>query len=71
MDHRNSHGLQELWVKKIGSNNYIPNSIKYKVIRDICQLNVLYQHSYRKPIFLEYMILSLFKHLQHYTYNLE
>jgi hypothetical protein len=71
MNHTNSISLQELCVEKIGSNNYIPNPVKCNVIKDICQLNTLYKHSYRKSIFLEYMILCLFKHLQHYTYNLE
>jgi len=70
MNHTHSTDLQKLLIKRIGSNSYIPNSIKYKVVEDICRINVLYQHSYRKPIFFEFIIISLFKHLEHYTYNL-
>jgi len=70
MNHTHSIDLQMMLVSHIGSNISIPNSIKEQVIKDICRINVLYQHSYRKPIFLEFMIISLFKHLENYTYNL-
>jgi len=70
MNHTHSTDLQKLLVKRIGSNLYIPNSIKYKLVEDLCRINALYQHSFRKPIFLEFIIISLFKHLEHYTTNL-
>jgi len=70
MDHTNSTELQRLLIKRIGSNLYLPNSIKTKVIEDICKINIIYQHSYRKPIYLEYMIISLHKNLQNYTFNI-
>ena len=70
MNHTHSIDLQQMFVSNIGSNLSLPNSIKEQVIKDICRINVLYQHSYRKPIFLEFMIISLFKHLENYTYNL-
>ena len=70
MNHTHSTDLQRLFVEKIGSNSYIPNSVKYKLVEDMCRINHLYQHSYRKPIFLEFIIISLYKHLENYTYNL-
>ena len=70
MNHTHSTDLQRLFVEKIGLNLYIPNSVKYKVVEDMCRINNLYQHSYRKPIFLEFIIISLYKHLENYTYNL-
>ena len=70
MSNESSQDLQKLFVINIGRNYYLPNSIKYDILSDICDLNKLYQYSYRKPIFLECMIYSLFKHLDHYTTNL-
>ena len=70
MNHTHSVELQRLFVEKIGSNAYIPNSVKYKLVEDMCRINKYYQHSYRKPIFLEFIIISLYKHLENYTYNL-
>jgi len=70
MDHTDSVDLQRLIVKRIGSNYYIPNPIKYDIIEELSAINHLYQYSYRKPIFLELIIYSLFKHLKHYTTNL-
>ena len=70
MNHTHSTDLQKLLIERIGSNLCIPNSIKYDLVEDISRINVLYQHSYRKPIFLELIIISLFKHLEYYTYNL-
>jgi hypothetical protein len=70
MNHKYSVNLQKMIIFNISENLSLPNSIKEEVIKDICRINVLYQHSYRKPIFLEFMIISLFKHLENYTYNL-
>ena len=70
MNHTHSTDLQKLLVERIGLNLYIPNSVKYAVVEDICRINQLYQHSYRKPIFLEFIIISLCKHLENYTYHL-
>jgi hypothetical protein len=70
MNHKYSVNLQKIIIFNISENLSLPNSIKEDVIKDICRINVLYQHSYRKPIFLEFMIISLFKHLENYTYNL-
>jgi len=70
MNHENSLDLQRMIIEKIGSNLYLPNQIKSDVIDDITSINKLYSYSYRKPIFLECIIYSLFKHLEHYTYNL-
>ena len=68
--HKDSIDLQRYIVKEIGNNNYLPNKIKMNIVKDIAELNHLYQHSYRKPIFLEGMIMCLFKHLENYTTNL-
>ena len=65
-----SESFQRMIVAELGANLYLPNPIKISILEDITKLNHLYQHSYRKPIFLEAMIYSLFKHLEHYTYNL-
>lgn len=65
-----SESFQRMIVAELGKNLYLPNPIKLSILEDITKLNHLYQHSYRKPIFLEAMIYSLFKHLEHYTYNL-
>ena len=65
-----SESFQRMIVSELGKNLYLPNPIKISILEDITQLNHLYQYSYRKPIFLEAMIYSLFKHLEHYTYNL-
>ena len=70
MNHTHSVNLQKYLIEKIGSNSYIPNSVKYKLVEDMCRINKYYQHSYRKPIFLEFIIISLCKHLENYTYNL-
>lgn len=70
MNHSDSLDLQKMIVEKIGSNLYLPNQIKKDVIEDITSINKLYSYSYRKPIFLECIIYSLFKHLENYTYNL-
>ena len=70
MNHDNSIELQQYIVTKIGSNLYLPNSIKYKVLQSIVDINKMYSYSYRKPIFLETIIYSLYNHLEHYTYNL-
>jgi len=71
MDHKDTNELQRIFIKRIGSNYSLPNSIKYNLVKELTTINSLYQHSYRKPIFLEYIIVSLFKHLQHFTHNLE
>lgn len=70
LNHKDSEQLQQMLVSQIGSNLYLPNSVKYKFIHDIAQLNHKYQYSFRKPIFFESMICSLFKHLEDYTTNL-
>jgi len=70
MDHKNSIDLQRLIIQRICSNYYLPNPIKYAIVDELSSINHLYQHSYRKPIFLEWIILCLFKHLQNYTTNL-
>jgi len=70
MNHKDSVDLQRIIIQRIGSNYYLPNPIKYAIVDELATINYLYQHSYRKPIFLEWIIYSLFKHLQHYTTNL-
>jgi len=70
MYHKDSIELQRYIIKEIGKNNYLPNKIKINIVKDITELNQLYQHSYRKPIFLEAIIICLFKHLEGYTTNL-
>jgi len=70
MNHTHSDELQRLLITNIGTNIYLPNSVKTNIIEDMCRINKYYQHSYRKPIFLEFIIISLCKHLEHYTYNL-
>tara|TARA_B100000941_G_C28476772_1_gene539667 strand:+ start:254 stop:1009 length:756 start_codon:yes stop_codon:yes gene_type:complete len=70
LNHKNSNELQKMLVIMIGNNLYIPNSIKYQFISDIAKLNTIYQYSFRKPIYFESMIISLFKNLKNYTTNL-
>jgi hypothetical protein len=70
MNHKNSVDFQLYLIEKIGSNLYLPNYIKFTIVSELAELNKLYQYSYRKPIFLEGMILCLFKHLENYSYNL-
>jgi hypothetical protein len=70
MNHSDSLDLQKMIVEKIGSNRYLPNLVKSDIIEDITSINKIYSYSYRKPIFLECIIYSLFKHLENYTYNL-
>ena len=62
--------FQKYLVKQIGSNEYLPNPLKYKIVHDITYLNHLYQTSYRKSLYLEAILYSVFKHLQHYKTNL-
>lgn len=68
--HKDSNSLQRYIVMKIGQNSYLPNKIKMNIVKDIAVLNHQYQYSYRKPIFLEAIIMCLFKHLENYTTNL-
>ena len=70
MNHTDSLDLQKMIVEEIGSNRYLPNQVKSDVIEDITSINKIYSYSYRKSIFLECIIYSLFKHLENYTYNL-
>ena len=70
MYHKDSVGFQRYIIKQIGQNNYLPNKIKIDIVKDITELNHHYQYSYRKPIFLEAIIMCLFKHLENYTTNL-
>jgi len=66
MNHTDSQELQRFIVCRIGEGS-LPQSVKMNVFEDICKINTLYQHSYRKPIFLEYIIVSMCKHM---NYNL-
>ena len=70
MNHLSSLTLQQMIVRNIGSILTLPNQIKYNIVRDIVDINRMYAYSYRKPIFLECIIYSLFKHLEHYKTNL-
>jgi len=70
MNHKTSIDLQRYIITNITSNLYLPNKIKIDIVRDLCELNTYYQHSYRKPIFLEAIIVCLCKHLENYTYHL-
>ena len=67
MNHNSSVDLQQYIVKKICKSITIPNKVKYNAIKDIVDVNHLYGYSYRKPLYLEYIIYSLFKHLEYYT----
>lgn len=67
MNHNSSIELQQYIVKKICKSNSLPNKVKYDSIKDIVDVNYLYGYSYRKPLYLEYIIYSLFKHLEYYT----
>lgn len=62
--------FQRYIIDQIGSNLYLPNTLKCLVLHDICYLNYLYQSSYRKSLYLETIFYSIFKHLQHYKTNL-
>lgn len=67
MNHNSSIELQQYIVKNICKSITLPNAIKYNAIKDIVDVNHLYGYSYRKPLYLEYIIYSLFKHLEYYT----
>jgi hypothetical protein len=67
MNHNTSIELQQYIVKQICKSNTLPNDIKHNSIKDIVEVNHLYGYSYRKPLYLECIIYSLFKHLEHYT----
>ena len=67
MNHNSSIELQQYIVKKICKSITLPNKVKYNAIKDIVDVNHLYGYSYRKPLYLEYIIYSLFKHLEYYT----
>jgi hypothetical protein len=67
MNHNTSIELQQYIVKRICSSITLPNEIKHNAIKDIVDVNHLYGYSYRKPLYLEYIIYSLFKHLEYYT----
>jgi len=67
MNHNSSIELQQYIVKEICRSITLPNQIKYAAIKDIVDVNHLYAYSYRKPLYLECIIYSLFKHLEYYT----
>lgn len=67
MNHNSSVELQQYIVKKICKSITLPSKVKYDAIKDIVEVNHLYGYSYRKPLYLEYIIYSLFKHLEYYT----
>jgi hypothetical protein len=67
MNHNSSIELQQYIVKNICKSITLPNKVKYDAIKDIVNVNQLYGYSYRKPLYLEYIIYSLFKHLEYYT----
>ena len=67
MNHISSVELQRYIVKHIGKILVLPNEIKYNIVKDIVYINKMYSYSYRKPLYLECIIYSLFKHLEHYT----
>jgi hypothetical protein len=67
MNHNSSIDLQQYIVKNICNSISLPNKVKYDAIKDIVDVNHLYRYSYRKPLYLEYIIYSLFKHLEYYT----
>lgn len=67
MNHNSSIELQQYIVKKICNSISLPAKVKYDAIKDIVDVNHLYGYSYRKPLYLEYIIYSLFKHLEYYT----
>lgn len=67
MNHNSSIDLQQYIVKNICNSISLPAKVKYDAIKDIVDVNHLYGYSYRKPLYLEYIIYSLFKHLEYYT----
>ena len=67
MNHNSSIELQQYIVKNICNSISLPAKVKYDAIKDIVDVNHLYGYSYRKPLYLEYIIYSLFKHLEYYT----
>lgn len=67
MNHSSSVELQRYIVKHVGEILTLPNEIKHNIVKDIVSINKIYNYSYRKPLYLECIIYSLFKHLEHYT----
>ena len=67
MNHNSSIELQQYIVKNICKSVTLPAKVKHDAIKDIVNVNHLYGYSYRKPLYLEYIIYSLFKHLEYYT----
>lgn len=67
MNHTSSIELQKYIVEQLKTMKTLPNEIKYRIIHDMCDINYIYNYSYRKPLYLECIIYCLFKHLENYT----
>lgn len=70
MNHTTSVDLQKYIIYRLKDQLVLPNEIRYRIIKDIVELNKMYRYSYRKPIFLEAIIYCLCKHLEHYAFHL-
>ena len=71
MNHTTSLDLQKYIIYRLKDHLILPNDIRYKIVKDISDINHKYRYSYRKPIFLETIVYCLFKHLENYNINHE
>lgn len=70
LTNKTSDSFQRYVQQQITSNEYLPNVLKERIVKDMAHLNHLYQTSYRKSLYLETILYSVFKHLDHYKTNL-
>lgn len=58
--------FQNLLCQTICNNIKLPNPIKFKIINDISMINTLYNNSYKKYLYLEYTIISIYSSIEDY-----
>jgi hypothetical protein len=58
--------FQILLSQSICGNIKLPNKIKYKIINKLSMINTLYNNSYKKYLYLEYSIISIYNYIEDY-----
>ena len=67
MHYTSSVPLQIELCKLLMKQSNVPHIILYEVIKNITEINVLYQHSYKKALFIEYLIIAVYHHIRDYV----
>jgi len=67
MYYESSVPLQIELCKLLMKQSKIPHMVIYEVIQKITEINVLYQHSYKKSLFMEYLIIAVYHHIRDYV----